>query len=217
MCGWGRRGLALCSAWLGLALGLMSTGVAEASVYMVNRSLPCTQGCTGAFTVAGSITTDGSTGSLIVEDITDVSLTFTVPGQPGVLVEGDDVLTAFGSLHFPSIGATPTSLSFTIDKPEQGISWNRYVDNDPTVPVFGYIIGTVSFAPNGVGEMLYARTGDTITALASVALTQPYAVTFNALGTPGPVVPIPAALPLMASALGLLGVMARHRWVRRAT
>lgn len=166
---------------------LASTAVNAAIVYEVDRAV-------GDGTITGFIETDGTLGILSSANITSWNLTLTAPnllGSPSVI----DSSTGLASIDGTATTATATQLLFDFsasgntffllqDPPTTGNYWCLEIQG--CVGPGGEIIGRTS---TGGPAQIVDQSG-------SVVFAQ--------------VIPIPAALWLFASALGLLGWLKRR-------
>jgi hypothetical protein len=148
----------------------------------------------GSLTVMGSITTDGTTGTLSSSNITGWSLTITGDGAP-ITLTGPTALTLSGS----DLTATATALSFNFADAAAGV----FEMSSPTCSPCGNLEYETAGA-NSPGPGLIsigAHQSEDNTVLGNIFPTN------NVIAT----TPLPATLPLFAGGLGFVGYLARRR------
>jgi hypothetical protein len=170
---------------------------ANATTYNVNLNLPIL----GPGNVSGFIETDGSLGLLTLADIVDWNLVLTIGASDftlkGPISGPNSDVGFFGS---PALSATATQLLF--DFSASTIETDRVQFQAPDL-----FSGTDFFCINGCGLQLSMGVGD----LRAFGLAEGEVV----IGTTSEV-PLPAALPLFATALGMLGLVAHRRKRKQA-
>jgi hypothetical protein len=145
----------------------------------------------GESSLIGTISTDGTTGPLLASDITDWDLTVDAAGSgEGVLLGPDSGNnSALGSQDTQfALSATATSLNFNFED---------------TASSYFYFL-----APSGTFAQLvdaYYSSPDGYVQLAAGGFGTSFSISDTQIGT---VTPLPAALPLFATGLGVIGLLA---------
>lgn len=181
---------------IGIAVvGLTVTPASASIVYQVNRTI-------GAGTVSGFIETDGTSGTLITANITDWELTLTAPNlkaSPDVITMADAAVTQILDL---ATTATATQLTFNFSLSDASFF---LLQGNTT---FGWwCLGTTTglCSTDALSESIGRQPDDT-------QLAQTVSRTGSVVFAEVSPVPLPAALPLFASALAGFGFFG---WRRR--
>jgi hypothetical protein len=171
---------------MSFAAALVLVGASQASA----NTIYAFSDTAGSLSVSGTITTDGDTGTLSLSDIVSWQFTITGAGCPcsasgtNVALTGSD-LTASGTnllFNFSDSAAN----QFVIGTHTEDVLWASAGENPPSGP------GLVQInSPTQGGNAFF--TGDLVIASVPAAT------------------PLPAALPLFASALGGLGLLGWRR------
>jgi hypothetical protein len=197
-------GLVACAALLGA-----SQARAAEITYTIGDNLPLNNTGSGSGAITGTITTDGSLGSIYASDIESWDLTVTVNCSGCTATynpSNTKVLPGFSGDG--NLMASPTTLSFDFDNYvvtgdailfgdcAASVCYSYAGDTVVTIE-YGRYSGDVYKSDGGIGGA-YTTTTEDDEVLAVVA--------GNSLATP-----LPAALPLFASGLGAMGLLGRRR------
>ncbi|MCG6858015.1 MAG: VPLPA-CTERM sorting domain-containing protein [Salaquimonas sp.] len=183
---------------LSAVVSLACSNVAHAIVYNINRTI-------GGGTITGFLETDGTLGSIDSSNFIDWSLNLNSSNLPdGGLILTSSNSTVHSYISTPTIGlqATSSELSFVFS----GIDYAYFYAQHSTFPLETWCLMTTgacaAYGSSTEGLNWYDGSwhGAEVASRSGTVI----------LGTTA--VPIPAALPLLASAFGLLGFL---RWRRR--
>jgi hypothetical protein len=157
--------------------------------YTVSQSLP-------AGGITGTITTDGTLGSLALADIVGWNLTITSYSSSETLTQSNSTVVSG-----PVDGLSATSTALTSDFPDATFGYLKFAATSPTE---GFVVWVVGNAPGSDGYIAAnATTNDT------GAETYEYVYSSQVIADNG--VPVPTPEPgtssLMMIGLGLLGLM----------
>ena len=183
--------------------------------YDVNQTI----GTTGS--VTGTITTDGTIGTLMSNSFTGVSnyvdynLTATIGGNTATLSQATvgSVPSGFGN----AVTATPTELLFNFSAPGNptltffGSPFTGVLQ--PCQPLWSLRNGGIACNGASASSSLQLVNGGPIATMTETG-TQ---VIGTVAPAPVPEIPLPATLPLFASGLGALGLIGRLRKRRALT
>jgi hypothetical protein len=170
-----------------------------------------------AASVVGTITTDGNLGQLVDADFLSWNLIVTQGSNLYDLTEVNSTFFWFGiqiSNHYDPITATSTGLfeDFNPADATGNQTLVRLDANDGSVGVDGYVNGN---SPLINGYFFYTNPNSNVATavipipgLLNGAISPPLDIQF---GTAAVVTPLPAALPMFAGGLGLVGLLSRRK------
>lgn len=194
----------------GLAIGLvLSSGVAQAAstgftlLISGNANVP-TFSLTND-SVSATLTKFTFTIGRSDRNFDSVDLAANQPAGGSAVANGIDANTS-GGLRTDVI-----DIDFTGFDPGESVSWTSDIDQDPTSNVTRDFRNT--FFNNGAFDnsvaMAMFSNGESASLTLPDTTSGPYS--YSAMGAASAAVPVPAALPLMVSALGLASLVARRR------
>jgi hypothetical protein len=177
--------------------------------YTIGSNLPLNNTGSGSGAITGTITTDGSLGSIYASDIVSWDLTVTVNCSGCTATyspSNTEVLPGFSGDG--NLMASPTTLSF---------DFNNYVVTGDAI-VFGNCTSSVcySYAGDGVVAIGYGRYSGAVYKSdggiggAYTTTTENDEVLAVVAGSPS-ATPLPAALPLFAGGLSVIGLLGWRR------
>lgn len=197
-----RRGITTLGA--ALAVWLLAAASANAASFNIKQSAFCTSGCSGFIGISGSISAF-STGYFKPSELDTWSIFIQPSGVsvPIFLNEKNSTVTSAGSPTFESAGG---KLYFAALTAADGVTFSG---KDSTTGQAGsWALGYGVFH-----TATFANVDGTIFTAVDSIIKPPFnEVISTSFGTPGPIVPIPAAAPLLATALAGLGALG---WRRR--
>jgi hypothetical protein len=176
-------GLIACTALFGVSQ-------AGATTYYVDDTA-------GSLTLIGSITTDSHTGILSSSDIQSWDLSITGFGTPPTMTLGDSILVLNGD----DLSATTTTLSFNFADAANGVF---AIGNSSCYPCgqFSYVSAGAAGGINGFFALQTSPSNGSNSPEEQNLISTEQVIAST---------PLPAALPLFATALGGLGLLGWRR------
>ena len=158
----------------------------------------------GTQSIVGTITTDGATGNLLLSDITAWDLVGTQTGGATVTMLGPNVGDTDEGPGPTGLVATATTLSFLFESTTLGwIGFDGGTDSDS---VHG---GHLALADAGDLSPTFDPAGPSVDVEVNSGPSVSTLPTTDLIGTA--VTPLPAALPLFATGLGVMGLFGWRR------
>lgn len=182
---------------------LLMAPAAQSASYAIKQSAVCSSGCADFLTVEGSVSSF-AIGYFEPSQLYDWDLFIQAPGTTSVyLTPANSTLTSSGTPKFVSNSSAKT-LAFSAITALDGVTISGADANGVTASwQLGYgVFQTITYA---------ALDGPTQTGINDFYKPPFSKQISSSLASPGPVVPIPAALPLLATALGGLGWLSWRR------
>ncbi|MEM1275204.1 MAG: hypothetical protein AAGH74_01635 [Pseudomonadota bacterium] len=191
------------SAVLALVLLLANAPGANAIVYNVDLSAPCTSGCSGAVSASGTIEIAGFGTFTDLSRIVDYSLAFTSDSfaSPTVLTPTNSVVT----LEAPAfLIATPTALDLNFG-PSDASSFSITAGDGMTASP---VIVNASFLSGGLFGLILTHSPTNSFSPLDQGIG---ALSSNIVSVGTVAVPLPGPILLLLSGLGEIAALTRHR------